>query len=957
MASTNFKRFNEALNNILSDLEYLNNSTRYNGAQSGIYPASLHNKFAYQASAMATGLADMMVLKGYTVEDGSLGTTGHDHAALVDVLGNLITQYDLDQYDLLYPDSSLADQVVVSSTRSVAEIENRYAGERFLLTFPRGTYVFKNDYATLATTSIQFQAGAKVQPWYSVRSSAYAWANTTGSEYRCDLAAGGDPGIEEPYSVYANGIALTEGTAGALTAGQYAFSAGRLFVRLSDSTDPDTKATGYVTVGYEVTFANFFCPYFSQCFDVAGGGKINLSNCESIAPDWWSDGTSVSPNYDNVYVNAAYESLPVTGGRIYFRGGRDWKFNLTVLKHNIEIFGTPRTVNSGDAWYPVDDTLPVIQVGDSSHAIYAFKMHDFTLHGNPTDGVYTATTSNIGLWVRQGTECHIHDFYIYGFNKKGLMIGDNAATGGADTTGCRFRDFTIWCGHNTDGEPTYGVYGARTPGVSGQTNCTISGFMIWGPLSPNLGAAIYNPSDQSWSDGYTDVSGSAYSVEINVSRADEVPSIARFSAVQLEQASALAVNIKNSFNDYNDSVYLTGNWSANGLYEKYDGTQYNLSDRNGDCLGSMAPRFYDCSVSGNLHFHSGITNDENESATRFIRAEGAIVGELNSVSIADDGSGYSDGDIVEVVQAGAADGLVRIVTTGAGGEVLTTITISQGTGYVLPSTQTISALSQSAGTATATCNGHGYSPGDVVLIAGANQAGYNGCKTILTAGANDFTFAVDSGTVSPATGTITVVMTYAVTGGTGTGFRVNISGVNEGTKIFYMVNTIGDIYLMPLANKSVYTYSTGSTEVLIAKNRGCPIASVNNYGTDSYMPGLRIYRRAAEGSGSAAGIATGIDFFVQDSAVEDEMVGRISLTMSSVTNGAETGAMTFNVRSGGAWKDPFTISGDGSGPAYDGWNEAHLIMGQFHLWFDASQKLRFKVGAPSSDTDGTVIGP
>lgn len=154
MASTNFKRFNESLNNMLSDLEYLNNTTRYNGAQAGIYPSTLHNKFAYQASAMASGLADMMVAKGYTVEDGSLGTTGHDYATLVSVLGNLITQYDLDQYDLLYPDSSLEDQTHVALTRSVAEIENRYAGEPFLLTFPRGSYIFQNDYTTLATTSI-----------------------------------------------------------------------------------------------------------------------------------------------------------------------------------------------------------------------------------------------------------------------------------------------------------------------------------------------------------------------------------------------------------------------------------------------------------------------------------------------------------------------------------------------------------------------------------------------------------------------------------------------------------------------------------------------------------------------------------------------------------------------------------------------------------------------------------
>lgn len=38
------------------------------------------------------------------------------------------------------------------------------------------------------------------------------------------------------------------------------------------------------------------------------------------------------------------------------------------------------------------------------------------------------------------------------------------------------------------------------------------------------------------------------------------------------------------------------------------------------------------------------------------------------------------------------------------------------------------------------------------------------------------------------------------------------------------------------------------------------------------------------------------------------------------------------------------------------WNSRHLILGAYHLWIDASGRLRIKSGAPTSDTDGTIVG-
>lgn len=64
-------------------------------------------------------------------------------------------------------------------------------------------------------------------------------------------------------------------------------------------------------------------------------------------------------------------------------------------------------------------------------------------------------------------------------------------------------------------------------------------------------------------------------------------------------------------------------------------------------------------------------------------------------------------------------------------------------------------LAQSAGTATATCSGHGFQPNDVIVVSGANEAAWNDEFRVLTAATNSFTFAIAAGTTSPATGTIT----------------------------------------------------------------------------------------------------------------------------------------------------------------------------------------------------------
>ena len=50
-------------------------------------------------------------------------------------------------------------------------------------------------------------------------------------------------------------------------------------------------------------------------------------------------------------------------------------------------------------------------------------------------------------------------------------------------------------------------------------------------------------------------------------------------------------------------------------------------------------------------------------------------------------------------------------------------------------------------------------------------------------------------------------------------------------------------------------------------------------------------------------------------------------------------------------------AGEGVNIAMNGsWNTSHLVLGSNHLWVDSSNKLRIKSSAPTSDTDGTVVG-
>jgi uncharacterized phage protein gp47/JayE len=156
--------------------------------------------------------------------------------------------------------------------------------------------------------------------------------------------------------------------------------------------------------------------------------------------------------------------------------------------------------------------------------------------------------------------------------------------------------------------------------------------------------------------------------------------------------------------------------------------------------------------------------------------------------------------------------------------------------------KTATSLTQSSGTATLTISaGHSYPLNSYVFIRGADQSGYNILAQVKNPTGTTFDFTVDSGTVSPAVGTITVYeaspvnMQSVVAGsvsalsGTLTNIVGTVTGVNEVENA--VDATLGeeletDAELRARADSSVSISGGGFREAILAKLRD--VAGVTN---------------------------------------------------------------------------------------------------------------------------------
>lgn len=124
-----------------------------------------------------------------------------------------------------------------------------------------------------------------------------------------------------------------------------------------------------------------------------------------------------------------------------------------------------------------------------------------------------------------------------------------------------------------------------------------------------------------------------------------------------------------------------------------------------------------------------------------------------------------------VIATGTAGGIIPVATLLSNAEALQYQVLSEVT--IGDVTQTIDTLVQAAGVATATfLEAHNIATGQLITLSGANESEYNFVNgSVTVTSTTQFTYTVDAGAPTPATGTIIIEHTSA---------SVSIRGVDTG---------------------------------------------------------------------------------------------------------------------------------------------------------------------------------
>jgi len=239
-------------------------------------------------------------------------------------------------------------------------------------------------------------------------------ASATANEYYYALAID-----EEPATVYENASAMTKGTVGALASGEWAYGdndsigESRVYVRLADDTDPDTKAAGWLT--YKYSDGDYTPLYvYSDSFNAAGS--------------WYDEGTQSFRDPDITDGEITFE-LNANTDNFYDRVTADTATGTqqaySRTKAQIMLF------NPGDA--EIFDSLMMqflsynvflndgqVQLDVATLTVYTKAEVDALVGGKIDKPSPAATSGNLAVWDTDGVS---------------LVDGGAVPSGGGDVTG------------------------------------------------------------------------------------------------------------------------------------------------------------------------------------------------------------------------------------------------------------------------------------------------------------------------------------------------------------------------------------------------------------------------------------------------------------------------------------------------------------------------------------------
>lgn len=252
----------------------------------------------------------------------------------------------------------------------------------------------------------------------SVRNATYRWTLSASgtSNYYLELTGGGNPGLTQPANVQAGGTNLTSATAGSLTASQWGWGNvdvlgfNTIYVRLSDSADPDAKDINFVTyTQIPVSGDDVRIPVDSGA--IAGSDQSAVTLASFVVEEGFDEG-----------IGSSTTALRITTSRFDFHGNGNTAayIDLAGSTCSPQIFNTASTTRGNRGLYLIGTALNTISVIDGDVGI-ASRHHE-------TATVTTVRSIGLGANVWVGAGCTLTTFY--------QDDGDNQLRAAATTVTC-----------------------------------------------------------------------------------------------------------------------------------------------------------------------------------------------------------------------------------------------------------------------------------------------------------------------------------------------------------------------------------------------------------------------------------------------------------------------------------------------------------------------------------------